>query len=87
MYICTACGCVFDKPSSYREYHTELDGNPYETFSCCPSCQDTGYEEAVECDVCGDIVPQSEMAVMGLAGCEVRVCQHCRKFNDELEEI
>lgn len=86
-YICRSCGCVFDTPAEYKEPHTELDGCPCEIFSVCPSCMEPGYEIADECEVCGDIVPQSEITTMGLSGCEVRVCEHCRQFNEELEEI
>ena len=86
-YICLECGCVFDEPATYKEPHTELDGCPYETFTVCPACNDTGIEEAEVCDVCGEYIPKSEAATMGLGGVEARVCEHCREFNEELEEI
>lgn len=87
MYICIACGCVFDEPAEYKECHTELDGNPYERFSVCPSCMEPGYEEAEECEICGNIVAKSEITTMGLSEGVVRVCEHCYEFNEELEEI
>lgn len=45
MYICTACGCVFEEPTHYREcldwavpYYEEWDG--------CPSCSESAYIES-----------------------------------------
>lgn len=34
------CGCIFteDEAGSFREYHTEIPGDYYETFMCCPQC-------------------------------------------------
>ena len=52
MYICNACGVLFDEPAKYGEIHDELDNKAIEYFSCCPNCGDTFFEEARRCDYC-----------------------------------
>lgn len=55
MYVCVKCGRLFtdeDVPT-YKNKHTELEGNWYETFiDDCP-CGGT-LEEAKKCIVCGE---------------------------------
>lgn len=57
-YICIDCRRQFDEPRVYEERHG-LEHGPYEKMSCCPFCGG-GYEEAVECDECGKVIPESE---------------------------
>ena len=54
MYICKECGGVFDEYAEDREVHDELDGAPYESFAVCPYCSGTGFEDAEECEQCGE---------------------------------
>ena len=58
-YICVDCRRQFDEPHVYEERHG-LEHGPYEKLSCCPFCGGS-YEEAIECDECGKIVPESEV--------------------------
>lgn len=54
MYICETCHAVFDEPGTEKEKHDELDGSPCELFYVCPVCGGTGYEEAAQCEMCGE---------------------------------
>ena len=58
-YICVDCRQPFDEPRQYVERHG-LEHGPYEKQSCCPFCGGS-YEEAIECDECGRLVPESEV--------------------------
>ena len=51
MYKCT-CGATFSEPDTYCETHGE-------TFSVCPSCKSTDYEESPKCDRCGEYFIES----------------------------
>ena len=42
------CGAEFDEPGTYKEYHNELEGNPYELLCCCPECGCEDYREIDE---------------------------------------
>ena len=56
MYICNNCGLQFASPIPIHEYHDELDDRAIEVFYVCPHCKCDNYEEAVQCDLCGDYV-------------------------------
>jgi NAD-dependent SIR2 family protein deacetylase len=55
MFICLDCGATFEEPKHFVEKHG-LDTPPYEHFNGCPVCGGA-YDEAVECDRCGELVP------------------------------
>lgn len=57
---------------SVPETHSELDGNPIEwlTELRCIYCDNADLEEAVECDQCGEVFPESQISD-GL-------CDNCR---------
>jgi hypothetical protein len=38
MYQCEDCSREFEEPRYIKEYHYELDEQPYETFAVCPFC-------------------------------------------------
>lgn len=81
LYICADCRRQFDEPRRYVERHG-LEHGPYETLTCCPFCGG-GYEEAVECDECGKVVPESEINY----GEHNRVlCEECYAAEEETLE-
>ena len=45
---CGHCNTYFtaDEAETYREYHTEIEGDFYEEFDCCPHCRDIDIEHA-----------------------------------------
>jgi hypothetical protein len=57
MYRCKECGFVFEEPYEYEETHG-LDTPPYEKWSVCPRCKESGIEEIeeVECSRCGELI-------------------------------
>ena len=71
MFICSNCGCVFseDEVLTIEERHPYGDGYASEYFSCCPSCKDNSFDEAVQCEFCDEYHPESEM--------HDGVCDHC----------
>jgi hypothetical protein len=58
MYICLECGSVFSDAGRFIETHG-LERGPYEHYCGCPHCGG-GFEEAVECSICGEMHPLSE---------------------------
>ena len=58
VYICLDCGEVFSEPSEFYETHGFQDHHYHETFTQCPKCGGD-YEEAVECERCGEYVAES----------------------------
>lgn len=74
MYICSDCGCAFDKPWTRceQEVHTELDDRPVEYlyYDICPECQGEDFEEADYCEYCGDVVRKTEL----IGSCVCKAC-------------
>lgn len=62
-YFCNQCGNTFYEPHQHIERHGFTEG-PYETTNVCPYCGDTDYEEAFECDLCGQILPVSKKNII-----------------------
>ena len=52
MYICADCGSVFDDP--------KVIGTDVDRGECCPDCGSYDFDEAVECEECGTIIPASD---------------------------
>ena len=73
MYICKACGNVFETPKEYIETHG-LSYPPYEKWSVCPVCGGN-YAYAYECDGCGEYISATYIKVDGK-----RYCQDCYEF-------
>lgn len=77
MYICKCCGLTFDEPSRwYEERGAGLQ--PFlEEWSGCPACLGY-YEEANECDICGEAYVASEV--------REGVCDCCvQKYGNDIE--
>lgn len=72
-WICNECGAIFDDPKTVRG----IDGDGW---SECPSCGSEDYEEAKECERCGDVVSESD--AYGFDHC---VCKSC--INDHRHNI
>ena len=70
MYICLECGHVFDEPTTWSESRPYGEGYAYEGFSGCPCCQG-GYEEAFECEFCGEYFSKDDLD----NGC----CEKCKE--------
>lgn len=76
-YICNECGNTFCEPHQHIERHGFTSG-PYEVFNVCPYCGDTDYEEAFECDSCGQMVPVSQKNIVKCNDDGVRwICDKC----------
>ncbi len=82
-YICVDCRRQFDEPHVYEERHG-LEHGPYEKLSCCPFCGG-GYEEAVECDECGKVIPESEACFSEEPGHRA-LCPECYQAEEEAIE-
>ena len=60
MYICNSCGAVFSTPDTHEDHHPYGMGTAAETWSVCPSCRDTDFDEAQKCERCGEYVAELE---------------------------
>ena len=69
MYKCLDCGHIFEdgEQGTYIETYG-LDNPPYKEISCCPLCKGD-YEEAKNCEICGEIYLEEEL--------EGGVCDNC----------
>ncbi len=54
MFKCNNCGLEFEEPKAYRESHGLEHG--WEELYCCPNCGEADYDEATECQICGEPV-------------------------------
>ena len=60
MYICNNCGEVFDDYKTIEEHHPHGMGTATESWAVCPHCGDTDFEEAKQCERCGECVAEIE---------------------------
>lgn len=54
MYICNDCGAVFEDFKVVREAHPYGMGVAFEEWAYCPHCDSGDFEEAKECERCGE---------------------------------
>lgn len=80
MYICKECGEVFPEPNIKTEYHPAGDGFVREDFGYCPSCGSSGWEEARYCNLCGEVVPDSDYGFHICGKCERDALDKLRDF-------
>ena len=81
MQKCLECGKVFedDEIAHWQESRGEFWGSPaYETMSGCPHCQGD-YEEAYECEECGQYFTLDELD-------ENCLCEDCREDEEDSDE-
>ena len=64
MYICEDCGAVFDDP--------KVVGDDADRGECCPDCGSYYFDEAVECEECGEYIPSSNVY-----GYDHHICMDC----------
>lgn len=60
LMICNNCGTIFD-------------ADDYDIKGICPDCESDNIDKAVECEICGDTVPES--IVVDVDG--MKVCDDC----------
>ena len=58
MYICNNCGAIFETPSIYEEHHPYGMGYATEYLAVCPHCQSYNFDEAKQCERCGELVAE-----------------------------
>ena len=78
MYKCCDCGYVFEEPKNYSEDRTpgySCESSFMYRYSGCPSCSGN-YEEAKECDGCGEYFLQRELDF------DANLCEECFKEDD-----
>lgn len=74
MYICLACGDIFDEDeiAIWKEDRGEYWGTPcYETVSGCPRCK-SNYTETYRCSRCEEWIEGDYIKIDGN-----RYCEHC----------
>ena len=54
MYICNNCGEIFEDCKIIEEHHPYGMGTAAERLAVCPYCKDTNFQEAKECERCGE---------------------------------
>ena len=58
MYICEECEAVFDEPKTVEEHHPYGSTTATEYWAVCPHCESSSYEEAKQCERCGELVAE-----------------------------
>ncbi len=66
MYICNNCGETFEDCKIIVEHHPYGMSSATEHWAVCPHCDDTDYEEAKQCEKCGEYVAELDS---GLCDC------------------
>lgn len=69
MYICNECLETFVEPDSYEERHPYGMTYASESFSICPYCSSSDFDEAERCAHCDEWFPQGTL--------EDDVCTEC----------
>ena len=64
MYICEDCGAVFDDP--------KVIGDDVDRGECCPDCGSYYFDEALECEECGEYFPAAD-----IYGYDHHMCKEC----------
>jgi hypothetical protein len=75
MYICNDCGEVFEEFKEVCEAHPYGMGSAYETWCVCPYCESNDFDEAEECECCGEAFPKKSLTD-GL-------CEECYEENED----
>ena len=75
LYVCLDCGCDFDEPLGLKDFHTEIPSGGYEIIYVCPNCQETSYEDAFPCELCGLPIGESQGKYGLCASCEKKTEQ------------
>lgn len=76
MFICLDCEAEFEEPMTYYESQGEYFGAPaWEAFGACPCCGSTEYDEARQCDRCGEWIVDGEWEVIN--GAHLFLCDVC----------
>lgn len=68
MYYCKKCGNLFESCSTNYERH----GDNYqacEVWQVCPKCGSAGFEEARECESCGEFFGEEELRLYDICEC------------------
>ena len=84
MYICLECGEVFEEPKRYTEncgYGASNDPYDYH-YSGCPVCGGN-YDEAIECDMCGEWCSREKAEYINVDGDEMLCCEKCCEEYDK----
>ena len=61
MYICNECKEVFEEYEVVYEALPYGMGSAYEKWCVCPYCGDTDFDEAEECECCGEVVAKERL--------------------------
>ncbi len=54
MFICHNCGETFTEFETIGEHHPCGNGTATEEWAVCPCCGDTDFDEAKQCQMCGE---------------------------------
>jgi hypothetical protein len=58
MYICSNCGETFEECKIIEEHHPYGMGTAAEKWAVCPQCGETDFDEAKQCERCGELVAE-----------------------------
>ena len=77
-YICLACGVIFDDDeiaTAIIDRHPYGEGTAPEYGSVCPECHSTEIAPAVQCESCGNYIPEDEAEQHPIT--EDTICHDC----------
>lgn len=77
-YICLKCRAVFSADETIEivvDRHPYGEGTAPEYGSACPECKCTEISPAVQCEVCGEFIPEDEAEYHPIT--EETICHGC----------
>ena len=84
MYICNECESLIVRLSVIRDYHTELESEPYEEYEVCPYCHSDDVEEADYCTECDRPICTATKYINDKMKA---LCEECYNREEERERI
>lgn len=76
--LCLKCGAVFNDDETIRivvDRHPYGEGTASEYASACPQCRCTEIAPAVQCEICGEYIPEDEAEYHPIT--EETICHSC----------
>lgn len=77
MFYCFDCEAVFERLGSKEVMNIDALGSFPEYWACCPDCGSEDYDEAAQCEECGDWC--NPFAIAYFEDLDKQLCPECMR--------